>query len=172
MPSPHVLIVSEGLRRQAEPFLVPGHVPAMNRERGFTLIELMVVVMIIGVLGAIAVPMYADHASRSQVARAHSELSAYARSTEAFVALGTEHTIDDDPVDALGFTDSSLTTTTFGTFDDAATSTITAIMDGASSAAVRGATIELARGVDGTWTCTVTPSASGWKDQFRPPDCL
>lgn len=38
-----------------------------NNKRGFTLIELMIVVAIIGVLGAIAIPAYQDYTIRAQV---------------------------------------------------------------------------------------------------------
>ncbi|MCU7886579.1 MAG: pilin [Candidatus Thiodiazotropha sp. (ex Lucinoma annulata)] len=48
----------------------------MHKQSGFTLIELMIVVAIIGILAAIAIPQYQDYTIRSQVTEGFSLASA------------------------------------------------------------------------------------------------
>jgi len=48
-----------------------------NRIRGFTLIELMIVVLVVSILAVVAVPSYSDYLTRGRLAEAQSDLSAF-----------------------------------------------------------------------------------------------
>lgn len=62
----------------------------MNAQKGFTLIELMIVVAIIGILAAIAIPAYQDYTIRAQVTEGVNLMAgAKASVTEVFNDSGT-----------------------------------------------------------------------------------
>lgn len=85
----------------------------MNKgQQGFTLIELMIVVAIIGILAAVAIPQYQSYVASSQVGRVMGEVGALRTATEDCLLKGLT------PAECnFGWTDSNLLVGADGTDD-------------------------------------------------------
>ncbi len=56
----------------------------MNRRQGFTLLELLVVVLIIGLLTGIVAPRFLAHIQRSEVTAAKAQIDALDKALQAY----------------------------------------------------------------------------------------
>ncbi|EMP55966.1 Fimbrial protein precursor (Pilin) [Marinobacter santoriniensis NKSG1] len=141
-----------------------------HAQKGFTLIELMIVVAIIGILAAIAIPQYQDYIARTQVNRAFGEIASLKTAVEERLSRGiTTATLGD-----LGYTGSNLTTetTTSNANFPGGVGSLVATMGQNAATGITGATITLSRTADGVWSCTVAANgATAWDSSFVPAGC-
>lgn len=150
----------------------------MNKgQQGFTLIELMIVVAIIGILAAIAIPQYQNYIASSQVSRVMSETGSLRTAVENCMLQGRTTIVTTDPADAtecnLGWTASNLLGATIQDPGlevniDAANNTaeIIATFGGSAAAALNDSVLEWNRDEDGVWGCTTDVDTN-----YRPSGC-
>jgi len=90
----------------------------MKAQRGFTLIEVMIVVVVIGILTAVALPSYKEYVIRGKIPEGTSALSDGRVKMEQFFQDNRTYLNGPKPADITNFT--------FGAVGDATTYTITA----------------------------------------------
>lgn len=140
-------------------FTEPTIMKNLNTQKGFTLIELMIVVAIIAILAAIAIPQYQNYVARSQISKAVAEAGALKTAYEDCLARG------DDPADATSCVNiKSNVDPSFGkitvkvTAADTGAGTIEEEITGGTPKA--NGTITWTRDANGVWTCAATQAAS------------
>ena len=137
-------------------------------QKGFTLIELMIVVAIIGILAAVAIPAYQDYIARSQVSEAVSLLGAAKTPIAEFVS---DRGVLPAITDAVSTTAGKYTGG-IGLTGDVTNITLTATMKtGGVNSAITSGTVEM-RSTDGskTWNCTAG-ATNGLNSKYLPGAC-
>ena len=162
-------------------------------QKGFTLIELMIVVAIIGILAALAIPAYQDYISKTQVTRVVGELAAGKTGVDAAIFDGKKPTIGTGTSsDASDLSPIGLATTTgevytanstqtrsnligelilTNSFNSGSAGYIQATLGRNVNNDIRGTLVAQARNAQGIWQCQIKGNGTGWKSKFIPSGC-
>lgn len=140
----------------------------MQTQKGFTLIELMIVVAIIGILAAVAIPQYQNYIVKSQVSRVMSETASLRTAVEACMMDGMVGTCE------LGWTESNLIGEgEIDTGQDGLTVSVTgnralilAEFGSNAATALEDKGLSWARNEDGAWAC-----GTDVDEKFKPAGC-
>lgn len=134
----------------------------MKKQQGFTLIELMIVVAIIAILAAIALPMYQDYVAKSQATAGLAEITP--GKTQAEVLLNEGKTFA-NTAEEVGLKNSDRCTVTVKGDSGAGTASIGCALKG--NAKVSKGSLTLNRVNDGSWAC----KAAGMDAKYVPGGC-
>jgi type IV pilus assembly protein PilA len=126
-----------------------------TKQNGFTLIELMIVVAIIGILAAIALPAYQDYTAKAQASEGFVLLDGLKSPTVEQMSQSVTCVVPPSAV-STGKYVLSISATAGGTAASPSCALVATFKSSGVSSKIQGTTITVVYGASGNWTCSTT----------------
>lgn len=140
--------------------------------KGFTLIELLIVVAIIGILTALALPLYQNYIARSQITAAIAELNGAKPQYELILNNGSASSSGDFTVDNMFFSGVQSNICIYGVSaplaNRVAKEALVCKLNHVASA-IQSESVYLNRNALGGWFCS---TSSGISEKYKPSGCI
>lgn len=135
----------------------------MKKVQGFTLVEVMIVVAVIGILAVIAMPVFSSMVLRSKVTASVADISALKVNFQNLMMDG----VDINSVTDLGGAQSTVNCSSISATGQAGKGIgqIVCVI-GSADSSIMGKKVTLSYGIDQQWSCLTTAPAA-----FSPSSC-
>lgn len=155
---------------------------------GYTVIELLIVLGIIGILSAVALPLYQDYTIKTQVERIHTEVNTIRRNADVMMLRGGQPTAvaaEDSTRHANGQMRYYIGANIWAIGSDLISgaelkyelpgstfSGLHLVVGDTANRAIHGLEIEYSRDTFGVWRCVMKTGKTGkWKPDYAWPEC-
>ena len=150
-----------------------------KKQQGFTLIELMIVIAIVGILAAVALPAYQDYTVRAKVSEALAILGEAKTSVGEYYIANNTCPVDNDTAGLRGDVDTDIVASVRykGTNTNCSDAVIEvevkqAILPGATTAGTFGLSLVNTNGGTTQWKCVKsTDAAKAIEGKYLPANC-
>lgn len=148
-------------------------VPTQKSQQGFNLIELMIVVGIIGILSAIAIPAFQDYIIKSQAISALAEISP--AKTQFEIAVNESSTPQNTTAANVGYIGIGMSTAYCADVVVVASAlpsgAIVCTLGGSVNSNISGGVIAWFRTSTGVWNCATSGTGFSSNAKWKPGTC-
>lgn len=145
----------------------------MTKQTGFTLIELMIVIAIIGLLAAIAIPSFQNYTTKAQTSEAITLLKGAQSAIDEYVSQTGNFPASLGELNVLGVLTSGLYVSSISSTNngDGSGSILATFQSNDIATPLKGRAVQFSRDSSGDWSCGTSSTGTTVNRRYLPTAC-